>query len=99
MVFDELEVKKVVVPFRWQDELDVSWCSHPNWYWVWSKYSLPHLHHPVTGFSRLSQPFSLLHRFGDRLFHQHMHAVLQAAHGQVKVLRRGRGDGDRIHPV
>jgi len=47
MVFDELEVKKVVVPFRWQDELDVSWCSHPNWYWVWSKYSLPHLHHPA----------------------------------------------------
>jgi hypothetical protein len=45
MVFDELEVKKAAVPFRWNDELDVTWCSHPNWYWVWSKYSLPHLDH------------------------------------------------------
>ncbi len=46
MVFDELEVKKVPVPFKWNDPLDVSWCSHPNWYWVWSKYSLPLLDHP-----------------------------------------------------
>jgi hypothetical protein len=46
MVFDELEVKKVPVPFRWNDELDVTWCSHPNWYWVWSKFCLPHVDHP-----------------------------------------------------
>ncbi|CAN5486801.1 hypothetical protein BH09MYX1_BH09MYX1_25210 [soil metagenome] len=47
MVFDELEVKKVAVPFRWNDELDVTWCSHPNWYWVWSKFCLPHVDHPA----------------------------------------------------
>lgn len=47
MVFDELEVKKIPVPFRWADELDVSWCSHPNWYWAWSKYCLPFLEHPA----------------------------------------------------
>ncbi|MBI5546901.1 MAG: hypothetical protein HY901_23710 [Deltaproteobacteria bacterium] len=47
MVFDELEVKKVPVPFRWTDELDVTWCSHPNWYWTWSKYCLPFLDHPA----------------------------------------------------
>ncbi len=47
MVFDELEVKKVPVPFRWNDELDVTWCSHPNWYWVWSKFCLPHVDHPA----------------------------------------------------
>src|SRR5512140_157672 len=47
MVFDELEVKKVKVPFQWNDDLDVTWASHPNWYWVWSKYSLPHLDHPA----------------------------------------------------
>ena len=29
------------------EELDVSWCSHPNWYWVWSKYALPSLDHPA----------------------------------------------------
>jgi len=47
MVFDELEAKNAKVPFRWNDELDVTWCSHPNWYWVWSKFSLPHLDHPA----------------------------------------------------
>lgn len=46
MVFDELEVKKAPVPFAWNEELDVTWCSHPNWYWTWSKFSLPHLNHP-----------------------------------------------------
>jgi hypothetical protein len=45
MVFDELEVKGVKAPFSWNEELDVTWCSHPNWYWVWSKYSLPFLKH------------------------------------------------------
>ncbi len=47
MVFDELEVKNVVVPFRWSDDLDISWCSHPNWYWIWSKFALPFLDHPA----------------------------------------------------
>jgi len=45
MVFDELDVKGVKPPFDWRDDLDVTWCSHPNWYWVWSKYSLPFLDH------------------------------------------------------
>ncbi len=60
MVFDELEVKKVAVPFAWNEELDVTWCSHPNWYWAWSKYSLPFLDHetvPKTLFlSDLAEP-------------------------------------------
>jgi len=47
MVFDELEVKGVKPPFAWNDDLDVTWCSHPNWYWVWSKYSIPFLNHPA----------------------------------------------------
>jgi hypothetical protein len=47
VVFDELEAKKVEAPFRWDEELEVSWCSHPNWYWTWSKYSLPGLDHPA----------------------------------------------------
>lgn len=56
LVFDELEVKNVPMPFSWRDELDVTWCSHPNWYWVWSKYSLPHLDHPTVPKTRyLSQ--------------------------------------------
>lgn len=47
MVFDELEVKGYKLPFDFRDELDLTWCSHPNWYWVWSKYSLPFLDHPA----------------------------------------------------
>lgn len=47
MVFDELQNKGVQVPFRWNEELDITWCSHPNWYWVWSKYALPFLDHPA----------------------------------------------------
>ena len=46
IVFDELEAKRVELPFCYQDELDVEWAPHPNWYWVWSKYSLPFLDHP-----------------------------------------------------
>ncbi len=45
VVFDELEAKRPSLPFAYTDALDVSWCPHPNWYWVWSKYSLPALIH------------------------------------------------------
>jgi hypothetical protein len=47
MVFDELEQKGYQLPFAWNEPLDVTWCSHPNWYWPWSKYSLPYLEHPA----------------------------------------------------
>jgi len=57
MVFDELEVKKVAVPFSWNEELDVTWCSHPNWYWAWSKYSLPHVDHPTVPRARYLSDF------------------------------------------
>ena len=45
VVFDELISKKIQVPFDYREELDVEWAPHPNWYWVWSKYSLPFLRH------------------------------------------------------
>lgn len=47
IVFDELHAKKTALPFSYTDELDVSWCSHPNWYWTWSKYTLPFVDHPA----------------------------------------------------
>jgi hypothetical protein len=47
IVFDELEVKKTPLPFSYRDDLDVTWCSHPNWYWTWSKYTLPFVDHPA----------------------------------------------------
>lgn len=45
IVFDELIAKKIEVPFDYREELAVEWAPHPNWYWTWSKYSLPFLRH------------------------------------------------------
>ncbi|WP_438021386.1 hypothetical protein WMF18_20925 [Sorangium sp. So ce315] len=47
VVFDEIEAKRVELPFGYDEPLDVTWCSHPNWYWTWSKYTLPHIDHPA----------------------------------------------------
>ena len=42
VIFDELERRPdVKLPFRFQDELDVTWVAHPNWYYRISKHSLP----------------------------------------------------------
>lgn len=42
VIFDELERRPdLQVPFRFQDELDVRWVTHPNWYYRISKHSLP----------------------------------------------------------
>jgi len=45
VVLDELISKGITLPFDYREELDVEWTPHPNWYWVWSKYSLPFLKH------------------------------------------------------
>lgn len=47
VVFDELQKKNPPMAFKFTDDLDVSWCPHPNWYWMWSKFSLPLLDHPA----------------------------------------------------
>jgi hypothetical protein len=46
VVFDELERMQLPLPFSYQDDLEVEWSPHPNWYWAWSKYSIPFLDHP-----------------------------------------------------
>lgn len=45
VVFDELVNKKAQLPFDYREDLDVEWFPHPNWYWIWSKYTLPHVRH------------------------------------------------------
>jgi hypothetical protein len=45
VVFDELERRRVPMCFDYRDDLDVVWAAHPNWYWVWSKYTLPLITH------------------------------------------------------
>jgi hypothetical protein len=44
VIFDELLRRPDLnLPFRFQDELDVTWVGHPNWYFRVSKHSLPFL--------------------------------------------------------
>src|SRR5947208_2589511 len=42
VIFDELERRSdLKLQFSFQDELDLSWIAHPNWYYRISKHSLP----------------------------------------------------------
>jgi hypothetical protein len=42
VIFDELERRPdLKLDFSFQDELDVTWIAHPNWYYKISKHSLP----------------------------------------------------------
>lgn len=44
VIFDELERRRdLELAFRFQDEIDVTWVTHPNWYYRISKHSLPFL--------------------------------------------------------
>jgi hypothetical protein len=44
-IVDELVRKKPKLNFRFDDDLDVEWAGHPNWYFRMSKFSLPYLCH------------------------------------------------------
>lgn len=46
VVFDELARSTIQLPFDYRDELDVEWSPHPNWFFIWSKASMPFLDHP-----------------------------------------------------
>ena len=67
VVFDELERSQVEACFDYRDDLDVVWVSHPNWYWIWSKYTLPLIDHPAVPrtwyLSEVEQPPADLERF------------------------------------
>ena len=42
VIFDELERRPdIQLQFRFQEELEVKWIAHPNWYYKISKHSLP----------------------------------------------------------
>jgi hypothetical protein len=44
VIFDELDLRKdLQLQFSFQDELDVEWAGHPNWYTRISKFILPYL--------------------------------------------------------
>ncbi len=41
VIFDELQKKNLTLEFSFQDELDVKWLNHPNWFFKISKFCLP----------------------------------------------------------
>lgn len=53
IVVDGLIQSPVSMPFDYRDILDVEWAPHPNWFWIWSKYSLPFLDHPAVPRTKL----------------------------------------------
>jgi len=47
IIVDELERSGATLPFDLREDLDVEWTPHPDWFFMWSKYSLPFLDHPA----------------------------------------------------
>ncbi|MDZ7639413.1 MAG: hypothetical protein U5J83_14355 [Bryobacterales bacterium] len=39
VIVDELERRGEEIPFEWNDDLDVAWAGHPNWFFLLSKFS------------------------------------------------------------
>jgi hypothetical protein len=57
LIFDELEAKGISIPIDFREPLEVEWAGHPNWYFRWSKHSLPVLRHPSAPEARLLSDF------------------------------------------
>jgi hypothetical protein len=57
LIFDELAAKGISIPIDFREPLDVSWAGHPNWYFRWSKHSLPALRHSAAPEARLLSDF------------------------------------------
>jgi len=47
VIMDEVERTGTALPFDLRDDLDVEWAPHPDWFFIWSKNSLPYLQHPA----------------------------------------------------
>jgi len=53
VVIDELEKSGVELPFRFDEDLDVEWIPHPEWWFIWSKHSMLTLDHPAAPKTKL----------------------------------------------
>jgi hypothetical protein len=66
VIFDELLRRSDVDPgFRFQDDLDVTWVGHPNWYFRISKHSLPFLKTEHTSLAFFADEFPAGEKIGD----------------------------------
>jgi hypothetical protein len=51
-IADELIRRNIQADFSFEDDLDVEWAGHPNWFFLISKFSLPFLKHETVPESR-----------------------------------------------
>jgi hypothetical protein len=66
VIFDELIRRPDLnLPFRFQDDLDVTWIGHPNWYFRISKHSLPFLRTEHTSPTFFANDFPLEENIDD----------------------------------
>ena len=66
VIFDELIRRPdLQIPFRFQEELDVTWVGHPNWYFRVSKHSLPFLKSEHTAPAFFADDFPANEPIGD----------------------------------
>ena len=66
VIFDELIRRPDLdLPFRFQDDLDVQWVGHPNWYFRISKHSLPLLKTEHTSPAFFADEFSAGEKIHD----------------------------------
>ncbi len=63
---DELERKRMQLPFGYGDDLDVEWAGHPAWYFRISKFSIPFLRHPSVPDTRFLDGIETLPTDRDR---------------------------------
>jgi len=93
VVFDELIRKGTRLPFDYREELDVEWAPHPNWFWIWSKNSLPFLNHPAVPKAILVSDLKEIPSDLER--HYVLKPLFSFAGGGVNVRPR-REDLDRV---
>jgi hypothetical protein len=66
VIFDELIRRPdLKLPFRFQDDLDVTWVGHPDWYFRISKHSLPFLKTEHTSPTFFADEFPTDENVGD----------------------------------
>lgn len=53
VITDELVARGEALSVDFNEELDVEWVCHPDWFYIWSKATLPYLDHPCVPEVRL----------------------------------------------
>jgi hypothetical protein len=66
VIFDELERRSdLSLQFSFQEELDVKWIAHPNWYYKISKHSLPFIKSEYASSAFFADEFPANEKIGD----------------------------------